>query len=219
MWGMPQSVTEFDVTEACLAFTPCDISRMYATPNSEGTDSDFSTTYQFPDSFAIDARYGARWHGAFVQMKPDLLWQPPHPRCDVYLSILEDTEETPVFQMQSDNGFCLDDVPDNTPPVYYYAHAPMIEARNSLPTKAAVPYDAPDLQPDTYITYLTLSDLDVDVQPDGLIAPPPGPVGPGPDNTDAVGAVETPWTLAAAEAECITADGRFDVEYEANNLQ
>jgi hypothetical protein len=112
----------FTQTPACVPFAPCGPKVVYISPNGEVFPN--GKTYAFPTTFACDEQYGSKWWAYVETTMTDLFWQAPHRPCNF---------DDPTTLWKMDDGTCAADAPDATPPVYYYAHSPTVEARLTVP--------------------------------------------------------------------------------------
>lgn len=104
--------------QGASVFKPCCYGVVAFTPNGEVFNN--GIVIPFPAAFTFDDRYGARWQAEIEQAMQDLLWQAPHVPCGLGGGIA----------WSEDDGTCL----INTDTAQYYAHAPFVEARISLPS-------------------------------------------------------------------------------------
>jgi Putative Ig domain len=127
-----QPFADFTQTPGCLPFVPCAPKVVCISPNGETWSN--GITFPFPETFACDELYGSKWWAYVQSTMTDLFWQPPHRPCNI---------ET-CAHWQMDGGLCSEDSPGSCPgdddfegdsemPVYYFAHAPQVEARLSTP--------------------------------------------------------------------------------------
>lgn len=103
--------------QGASAFKPCCYGVVAITPNGETWNN--GVVIPFPAAFTFDERYGARWQAEVEQAMQDLLWQAPHSPCGLDSGIT----------WTEDDGTCH----VNTDTNIYYAFAPIVEARLSLP--------------------------------------------------------------------------------------
>jgi hypothetical protein len=104
-----------------LVFKPCCYGVIAITPNGETWPN--GVVIPFPATFLFDDRYGARWQAEIEQAMTDIYWQSPHSPCGLASG----------ESWSQDDGTCQPDV-DGT--ALYYADAPMVEARVTLPAGA-----------------------------------------------------------------------------------
>ena len=201
--GMPRSVKTMSIASDCLPFLPCCPAVVCFSPNytDEGTIDKFpnGSTYTFGESFEADDRYGSLEQIELMQHMRDLLWQAPHRPC---------SEES--FAWQED---ILGNCPADADGVKYYAHAPMVEARQSLPSIDGDP--APALPDSVNINFLSLADIDQETPPAGQIRPSSAQMGYS-LTTCLTGELMSPWGLWLRQHACVDGDGRFKDEYLAN---
>jgi len=110
--------------QGSIRFTPCCYGVVAITPNGESWNN--GVVIPFPANFNFDDRYGARWQAEIEQAMQDLLWQAPHTPCNL------GSHDT----WNEDDGTCKCQTPcenSNGGLDIYYAHAPFVEARISLP--------------------------------------------------------------------------------------
>ena len=155
---------------------------MAITPNGESWPN--GVVIPFPANFTFDERYGARWQCEVEQAMQDLLWQAPHTPC-TFLG----TNNT----WNEDNGNCL--CPGGCPNSnfgtdFYYAHAPLVEARITLPANGGNNQNAtaPALPAGVTIGYINPAS----VMSGGLT--PPGMIGYDPTTGNPSGAF-TFWSF------------------------
>lgn len=219
--GMPSAVTAFEVIEDCLPFSGCCPQVICISPNGETWAN--GTTY-WPDDGAISAnigddRYGYVWQGLVQQDIGDPLWVQPAAPCG-----------TPggagCAWLEDQDGLCLTDVCDDSVGgaggKRYFAHRPMVEPRNSLPTIGGD--TAPALPSGCYVGYLSLAALDTTSPVNGFVLPPPQVAedangtlrleGFGFDASNAgvlwPGTPITPWEVWLHEANCVCLNTRPD---------
>lgn len=206
----------FSQTPACLPFTPCCPAVVCFSPNGETWPN--GVTYDFPDTFELDERYGSRWQGHVQITMTDLFWQTPHIPTGI---LAPDSPDTIRWTM--DDGNCNEDTEEMTEGgatifIKYYPHAPQVEARTSLPGNygPAQNETAPALPSGVTIGWLS----PVDHTGDG-VAYPPGEIGFLDSGLPA--GIDTPWALrlrlclAIADAsECRFKD---DYKQQVNGCQ
>jgi hypothetical protein len=199
----------FTQTEDCLPFGRCNPRVVCISPNGESFPN--GVTYPFPETFAFDEQYGSKWW-AFVQSTmSDLFWQQPHRPCNI----------KPCAKWQMDGGLCADDQPwdgsvfacagdpdfsgESVPPVYYYGHAPQVEARLTVPATYGMSGTeaGPSLPSGVQIGWLSPVD-----HSSGEIALPPLPPGALQDNGEPAGASVT-WYLHGLFCTYYTPGCRF----------
>lgn len=197
----------FSQTAGCLPFVPCSPRVVCISPNGETFPN--GHTYDFPTDYVLDEQYGSKWW-AFVQSTmTDLFWQQPHRPCNI---------ET-CAKWVMDGGICSDDVPgscpgdddfvegESEPPIYFFEHAPQVEARLTVPGNyGPLQNESPtSLSPDIQIGWLSPVLFE-----DGDVALPPVPPGPQSSGGTPAGA-NTAWDLHALF--CAHASGcRFDYQ-------
>ena len=201
-----QPFASFSQTAGCLPFKRCDPRVVCISPNGETWAN--GTTYDFPESFTADEQYGAKWWGYVQSTMTDLFWQQPHRPCNI----------KPCAQWKMDGGICADDSPDDgtafacagddgfidgesQPPVYYYAHAPLVEARLTVPDNYGIAQDesGPSLPSDVQIGWLSPVTNNT-----GDVALPPDPPGAISDRGEPAGAFTT-WdfhSLLCGHLDC-----------------
>lgn len=198
LWGMPQSVAEFNAEQSCVSHIACHPAVVCVTPNEEAATG--WTVKAFPTDFAPDARYGALWQARVEQEMDDPFWAVPPQDCDAYgYTWLEDT------------GQCL----LNDFPNAYYPRRPTVEPLLDFPDDGGPSQNAtaPDNLPDgKYLGYLTLVELDTVTEPTGNVAAPDGVADYGDDPSIPTGFV-TAWVAHLAKLQCIESEGRFAVQY------
>ena len=186
----------------CVPFSPCSPAVLCISPNGESFDN--GTTYDFP-SIYLDEEYGSGWQAEFQQVMQDLLYQAPHFPCPSIANCA-----TPNFAWTEDGGSCAGD----SNAVHYYAHAPLVEARISLPS------GAPSLPSGINIGWsspagltscaITETGQGIDVVSGDTLFPP---------NSNGYGlAVNTLWALWLAECNCIANAERFASQYSNDVL-
>jgi hypothetical protein len=184
--------SNFTQVPSCLPFSPCAPRVVCISPNGETFPN--GVTYPFPATFDCDEQYGSKWW-AWVQVTmTDLFWQPPHRPCNI----------DPTALWKEDDGSCQADTPDTTPPVYYYAHRPQVEARLTLPCNYGVGQnETPPALPDgVQIGWLSPVTNDT-----GDVAYPPEPPGAAIDRGEPNSA-NTAWNLH--NVFCASAGCRFN---------
>jgi hypothetical protein len=186
-----QPFASFTQTPGCLPFVPCSPKVVCISPNGEAWPN--GITYDFPERFACDEQYGSKWWGYVQSTMTDPFWQPPHRPCNI---------ET-CAKWQMDDGLCSDDSPgscpgdedyvpgESEPPVYYFAHAPQVEARLTVPNNYGLGQDESALALPSSIQIGWLSPV---TNTTGDIALPPAPPGPLSDRGEPAGA-NTAWDL------------------------
>jgi hypothetical protein len=124
--------------QGCLPFVPCAPRVVCVSPNGETWNN--GITIAMPTTMLWDEQYGTRYQAAVESTMTDLFWQPPHFPCNI--------KSCAIWKM--DDGTCNGDVhtncavgigcpddigcdDDSTPPVFYYALAPLVEARLTIP--------------------------------------------------------------------------------------
>jgi hypothetical protein len=95
------------------------------TPNGETWTN--AVVIPFPAAFNFDDRYGARWQAEIEQAMTDPLWQAPHTPCGLGASDTWNMDDGTCRVPAANAGGGTD---------YYYAHAPFVEARSTLPAGA-----------------------------------------------------------------------------------
>jgi hypothetical protein len=183
----------FSQTPGCLPFVPCAPKVVCISPNDETFAN--GITYDFPETFACDEQYGAKWWAYIQSTMTDLFWQRPHRPCNI----------APCARWTMDGGTCADDtigscpgdddyVPgESEPPEYFFAHAPQVEARLTVPANygAAQNESAPALLDGIQIGWLSPVEF-----ASGEIAYPPEPPGVEQDHGTPASA-PTAWDLHA----------------------
>ncbi|HSY18506.1 MAG TPA: hypothetical protein VK815_09245, partial [Candidatus Acidoferrales bacterium] len=162
----------FQQTPAALPFVPCCPQVIAITPNGETWPQ--AVVIPFPDTFKFDEYYGAKWQAEIEQAMVDLFWQTPHPPCGL----------TPPDRWMMDDGSCPKSDPpnDNGGTDHLYAHAPLVEARITLPGNGGNNQDeaAPDLPAGVSIGYRSPVDYDDGLKPHGQIGYDPTTGNPTP---------------------------------------
>lgn len=196
----------FSQTAGCLPFLRCDPRVVCISPNGETFAN--GITYDFPESFSADETYGSKWWAYVQSTMTDVFWQTPHRPCNI---------ET-CSKWQMDGGICADDAPgscpgdddfvdgESEPPLYFFAHAPLVEARLSVPANYGLAQDesGPTLPGDVQIGWLSPVDHNT-----GDVAFPPLPPLPESGNIGRPGGASTEWDLHSTFCEHV--DGcRFD---------
>jgi hypothetical protein len=182
MQTVPFSVySSFTQTQLCVPWTQC--------------GPRVAALADFPGSFPMDSQYGSRWQACVVSAVRDLLWQKPHVAMTPWTD--PTTEETiTTFAWSEDNGGCSPNT--ITPPVVYYAHAPMVEPLLYIPTAGLSGTEAAPALPAGAVVGFT-SPVD-HADSETLYAPGPGGW--------------TPWGLHDALCSCV-GGGRFGGIYAA----
>lgn len=195
----------FTQTPGCLPFSGCNPRVVCISPNGETFPN--GITYPFPEDFVLDEQYGSKWWGWVEATMTDLFWQHPHRPCNL----------KPCGKWTMDGGICADNiegscpgdgdyVPDeSTPPEYFFAYAPQVEARLTIPGIYGDDSDesAPALPSGVQIGWLSPVDYDT-----GDVAFPPHAPTIESDRGNPGGA-STSWNLH--ELFCDHTDGcRFD---------
>jgi hypothetical protein len=148
--------------QGSAVFTPCCYGVVAITPNGESWNN--GVVIPFPANFNFDDRYGARWQAEIEQAMQDLLWQAPHTPCNL----------GPNDTWNEDDGTCLCQTPCenvNGGLDIYYAHAPFVEARITLPGNGgnAQNETAPALPTGVTIGYLNPATASGGLTPPGVI--------------------------------------------------
>jgi hypothetical protein len=202
-----QPFASFTQTPGCLLFVPCSPKVICISPNGETWPN--GATYDFPGSFACDEQYGSKWWGYAQSMMTDLFWQQPHRPCNI---------ET-CAKWQMDGALCADNSPGTCPgdedyvpgesdsPVYYFGHAPQVEARLTVPCNYGNAQNecAPDLPAGIQIGWLSPV-----TNTTGDVALPPLAPGAASDRGEPAGA-STAWELHGALC-AHTASCRFNYQ-------
>lgn len=124
--------TSFTVTPACLKYNPCAPKVVCISPNGETFAN--GTTYDFPETFICDERYGSKWWGWVQATMTDVFWQTPHRPCGFV-----DPDAGDTLEWLMDDGTCQADSDPVDPDtlavthIRYYAHAPQVEPRQTIP--------------------------------------------------------------------------------------
>ena len=235
--GMSQNVAAYTVAQHCLPFIRCFPAVMCWSPNYDPEVSDIDTfdngvTLAFPTSFTPDTRFANSWQGMFVQAVRDPWWLAPDGRCSPDLG---ETVCQPEGWFEDDGSGTSEDLP---PLHSYYAHHPMVEARDSAAgwptgfTPPVVQAMASGAIP-VYTNYLTWGQLQ-SAGADGLVVLP-CPVAGGPMTDYEVwdlpnevleetsGMALAPWRLWLRMQDCIcrkdpatgiSTPGRFADDYK-----
>ena len=192
-----RDVTALTIVDSCIGYNPCSPSVVAITPNGETFPK--GSVYAFPSSFTLDQRYGAQWNAVIYQNLADPYWEKPHHYC------YSDYGNSHWIQ---DDGTCHEDYLTSAPNLYYYAHAPMVEVMTSAKFLAiGAPTMPSDICPLGWPSLATIA------------AGAASPYCNFPSVPIAVGtvALETPWGLYANQHACVLANGRFAVQYKAND--
>ena len=162
--------TQHEKTTA-IPYTPCKPLVVCISPNGENFGTR-GVTIPFPTTFNFDDRYGARWQMEIEQAQVDYLWQAPHRRGGL---------ET-VDGWRMDDGSCppTDPINANGGTDYLYAHAPLIEARVSVPTYGGTSETDTAPTPPTGIGYKSPVTYSDGIQPPGQIGYDPATGNPSP---------------------------------------
>jgi len=203
----------FNQTQCCLPFVPCAPKVVCITPNGESFAN--GHTYDFPLTFALDEAYGSKWWGYILPIMTDLFWQQPHRPCNIATCarwIMDGgtcAENVEGF-CPGDDGYVSDE--ETPPPIYYFAHAPQVEARLSVPSSSDFCSHAygpdqneggPALPASIQIGWLSpVTNITGDV------ALPPTPPGVTDDGTP--GGYAGPWELHRAMCEAAVGGCRFN---------
>jgi hypothetical protein len=183
----------FTQTPGCLPFVPCAPKVVCISPNGENFAN--GITYDFPETFACDEQYGSKWWAYIQSTMTDLFWQRPHRPCNI----------EPCARWTMDTGACAADtvgtcpgdddyvLGESEPPEYFFAHAPQVEARLTVPANygAAQNETAPTLPDGIQIGWLSPVNFST-----GDIAYPPEPPGVQQDHGNPASAA-TAWDLHA----------------------
>jgi hypothetical protein len=186
----------FTQTAACVPFNPCNPSVLCISPNGEEFAN--GTTYGF-NTIQLDETYGSGWQAEFQQVMTDLLYEPPH------YPASNPCTPTP-FEWLQDTGGCAPD----TDTITYYAHAPIVEARLTLPSNGGPSgtETAPSLPSGISIGWASPAGLDADCgSPPADTLFPPGPNGYGLE-------VDGIWNFWIGMCNCISSSGEFAEQYE-----
>jgi len=184
-----QPFAGFTQTAGCLPFVPCAPKVVCVSPNGETFPN--GKTFDFPASFSCDEQYGSKWWGFVQSTMTDLFWQQPHRPCNIkpcakWLmdggTCAEDSiEDGTIFACSGDEGFVQG---ESQPPVYYFAHAPQVEARLTVPCNYGVARNecAPALPADVQIGWLSpvfysAGDVALPPNPPGALADRGAPAG------------------------------------------
>lgn len=191
-----QPFASFTQTPGCLPFVPCSPKVVCISPNGETWPN--GITYPFPETFACDEQYGSQWWGFVQSTMTDLFWQPPHRPCNI---------GTCAKWVMDSGPTCPDDIPGSCPgdddyvsdeetpaPTFFYAHAPQVEARLTIPGNYGLDQDesAPALPAGIQIGWLSPV-----TNTTGDIALPPVAPGAVSDRGEPAPA-NTAWDLHAA---------------------
>lgn len=190
----------FTQTAGCVPFNPCSPAVLYITPNTENFQNGVKYSFPTAGGILLDERYGSGWFAEFQQVVVDPLYQTPHYPASAIGGC--DPTMPPLFSWLMDDGGCTADNPDGSPAVEYFPHAPLVEAR------LTVPGGAPSLPPGIALGWASpagLTDCE-SVAADVLF--PPGPNGYG------LSAPLPVWALWGLECGCVDASGRFADEYQ-----
>ncbi len=130
----------------CLAFNCCRPRVICVSPNGESflngvtvgfpsMLSDGTNPSSSPSSYYMDEQYGSKWWGWPQVTMTDIFWQTPHKPCGFDNP---DGDPVEVLDWQADPGTCPDDEDETTEGGSiihhkYYASAPQVEARASVP--------------------------------------------------------------------------------------
>jgi len=178
----------FTETADALPIIKCHPRVACSSPNGETWPN--GKTYAFPTTFSLDALYGSKWQAQVVWSITDPLWQSPHTPCG-----LNTPESDPAIAWTMDGSAAC---PADNDATHYYALAPMVEAR------ATVPSGFPALPAGITIGFNAPGS-----STDG--ANPPMP--PGYDSaTGTPSSVLTPWILAENLCASIAANCRFSYQ-------
>jgi len=141
-----------------LKFNPCCPSVICISPNAETWKN--GVTIPFPATFNFDSRYGARWQMEIEQAMADLLWQTPAKPCGFASG----------DRWLSDDGTCQADAANDFGGTNkYYAHAPFVEARITVPNYGGNSETDTAPTPPTGIGYLSPVTDAGGLQPPGMI--------------------------------------------------
>jgi hypothetical protein len=166
-----------------LPFKPCCEMVIAITPNGETWTN--GIVLPFPATFNFDDRYGARWQMEIEQAMTDLLWQAPHTPCSGSVPTdITDTAPTGVV-MEMDDGTCKASYftySESGSSTYHfvYAHAPLVEARITVPNYGGNSETDTAPPSPTGIGYTSPVTSSSGVQPPGMIGYDPttgNPVG------------------------------------------
>lgn len=211
--GMPRNVTNFICEDHCLGYTACTPSVISIAPPGQdpGFAGDNLVHKQFTMPYLeIDEFVGSQWNALITQHIPDPLWQPPTSRCRPDCSAWKQDYECCAPDTTSFGDPCS--LPLG---ITYYPHAPMVEAR------ATMPEYAPALPPNIIaFNYYSLPELQ-ELSPTAgkIVAIPPAAIGQYSDGTPRN--PETPWGLWWREHACTQLEndnhnGVFKNAYIAN---
>jgi hypothetical protein len=174
--------------------------------------------YAFPDSLALDYKYGSEWFAVIHQHMADPLWQTPHKLCvdcddgGIQVSICGWVEAS---DCPADT--CLEDCDvGQTQELIgskFYPQRPWVEAR------VAVPPGAPALPAGIFINVLSLTELAQATPPDGLLMYPPYPLGYQTGENLQPKTPTTVWTIYTDQRRCVCGGGTWAELYELNGVQ
>jgi hypothetical protein len=199
-----ESVIETTQQDACLKFSPCGPSIAGITPNAEiSANGHF---WPFPET----VNNGERWLGQIQFWMQDPFWQEPHKPVAAH-DVLTDTDFEPgvdIIVWTEDDGTCQENFTETgaggeTIFHLFYPMRPYVEARCTLPD---------NIDGETPPALASGTDLTT-------VADPPAQAGIGDVEGPLVNAIVLPvpsWTKYLAQLECVEADGRFAIDYEAN---
>lgn len=122
----------FNQRADCIPFSNCSPSVFCISPNGENFSP--GHTYGFP-TITFDENYGSGWQAQIQQVMQDLFWQTPH--FPASWPIGSNCTANP-FAWLTDDGNCNvgNGEIGQAGAVNYYAHAPMVEARLTVPAGA-----------------------------------------------------------------------------------
>jgi hypothetical protein len=166
----------FSQSQDCLSVIPCSPKVICISPNGEQFPN--GQTYPFPEDFIMDETYGAKWWKWPQTVMTDLLWQQPHRKAGMKI----------CAPWKNDNYGCNSDVVtpcpsdedytgEEPPPIYYFAAAPQVEARLTVPCKYGYGQNecGPAVPSDVQIGWL--SPVIYAFGDSGSVALPPAPAG------------------------------------------
>jgi hypothetical protein len=149
-------------TQLCVPFTQC--------------EPRVVRTLDFPGDFAFDEQYGSRWQGVVISAIRDPLWQKPH----IPPMKWDDLNEVYyLFSWSEDDGSCQADIVNadtSETTTVFYAHGPVVEAFNVMPTAGLSGTEAAPALP-AGVTIGFLSPVDHGGL-DAAYAPTPGGLSP-----------------------------------------
>jgi hypothetical protein len=213
--GPVDSATQFasfSQTVDCLPFDRCNPRVVCISPNGEIFPN--GITYEFPETFPLDDAYGSKWWGYVQSTMTDLYWQQPHRPCNI----------KPCARWLMDGGICADDQPwdgvvfacpgddgyiegESLPPVYFYGHAPQVEARLTVPDNYGTGQDegGPSLPSDVQVGWLSPVDNTT-----GDVALPPLP--PGVEDSQGIpNGASTTWNFHSILCEHLVCRFNYSV--------